>query len=269
MKQLFQKYRQDGQISKALLVGQNMLNKNSGNQECFELYYCLLMELVNNLEDYRVGEKYLQQAAEALEYFSEHVDLDEKKVEFIKQKEEELDAAYQFLSQKASRQEEKELAEKRKAVDEGIKLLECIMRSAESCSKKENFHHCLHQLEQVDTNILKECMTDKQKESYESLVLACSNTVNEKLKEFEQKERVEYNLNAIEAYEKAFRLFHDGYDDNHKEVIEKLFAFDASKLFNETLVYYNHVYGYILSKLNDEEKFTMTKYAIMSEFSKK
>ena len=41
--------------------------------------------------------------------------------------------------------------------------------------------------------------------------------------------------------------------------------FDASRLYNETLVYYNHVYNYILGQLSDEEKFTLTKYAVMSE----
>lgn len=41
--------------------------------------------------------------------------------------------------------------------------------------------------------------------------------------------------------------------------------FDASRLYNETLVYYNHVYNYILNELSDEEKFTLTKYAVMCE----
>lgn len=52
---------------------------------------------------------------------------------------------------------------------------------------------------------------------------------------------------------------------NHKEIIKGLFMFDASRLYNETLVYYNHVYNYILGQLSDEEKFTLTKYAVMSE----
>jgi hypothetical protein len=45
----------------------------------------------------------------------------------------------------------------------------------------------------------------------------------------------------------------------------ELFSYDASRLTNETLIYYNHVYNYILSKLNDEEKLTMTKLSIIAE----
>ena len=57
-------------------------------------------------------------------------------------------------------------------------------------------------------------------------------------------------------------------------VIQRLCALCFSLLFfvllkpkfsNETLVYYNHVYNYILGQLSDEEKFTLTKYAVMSE----
>ena len=69
-----------------------------------------------------------------------------------------------------------------------------------------------------------------------------------------------------EAYEKVFNMFKNNeVADSHKEVIKGLFSFDASRLYNETLVYYNHVYNYILNKLSDEDKFALTKYAILSE----
>ena len=53
--------------------------------------------------------------------------------------------------------------------------------------------------------------------------------------------------------------------NNHKEVLKGLFVYDASRLYNETLVYYNYVYNYVLGKLSDEDKFLMTKFAIMCE----
>lgn len=44
-----------------------------------------------------------------------------------------------------------------------------------------------------------------------------------------------------------------------------LFSYDASKLFNETLIYYNHVYSFIFNKLDDNGKFRLTQISIDSE----
>lgn len=44
-----------------------------------------------------------------------------------------------------------------------------------------------------------------------------------------------------------------------------LFAYDAGRLFNETLIFYNHVYSYIFNKLDDNGKLELTKYSIECE----
>ena len=93
-----------------------------------------------------------------------------------------------------------------------------------------------------------------------------SEVVSVKMASFEKKRNRDYNLKAIESYERIFNMFKNRkVVGDHKEVLKGLFVYDASRLYNETLVYYNHVYNYVLNKLSDEEKFTMTKYAIMCE----
>jgi len=42
----------------------------------------------------------------------------------------------------------------------------------------------------------------------------------------------------------------------------KFFIFDTSKLFNESLVYYNHVYSMIFQEVNDNLKYKLTEWAI-------
>ena len=87
-----------------------------------------------------------------------------------------------------------------------------------------------------------------------------------KTHEFEHNKNVDYNLKAIEAYEKIFVLFKDNIiPDDHMDIIKGLFVFDTSKLFNETLVYYNYVYSYVLNKIDDNGKFLLTRCAIISE----
>ncbi len=46
---------------------------------------------------------------------------------------------------------------------------------------------------------------------------------------------------------------------------KKLFVYDTSKLFNETLIYYNHVYNMIFQEVSDELKFLITKWALTTE----
>ena len=48
-------------------------------------------------------------------------------------------------------------------------------------------------------------------------------------------------------------------------VSSTLFAFDAGRLFNETLIYYNHVYSFIFGKLDDDGKLALTRYSIECE----
>ena len=42
----------------------------------------------------------------------------------------------------------------------------------------------------------------------------------------------------------------------------KFFIFDTSKLFNESLIYYNHVYAIIFQEVNDNLKYKLTEWAI-------
>lgn len=42
-------------------------------------------------------------------------------------------------------------------------------------------------------------------------------------------------------------------------------SYDAGRLFNETLIFYNHVYSYIFNKLDDNGKLELTKYSIECE----
>lgn len=91
------------------------------------------------------------------------------------------------------------------------------------------------------------------------------------MREMEYKNNIAYNKKAAEAYDKAFKLF-KGNESNYKNqtqlfnlVSSTLFAYDAAKLFNETLIYYNHVYSYVFGKLDDDGKFALTRFSIECE----
>lgn len=57
------------------------------------------------------------------------------------------------------------------------------------------------------------------------------------------------------------------YDNRFSQVLAAIAftGYDAGRLFNETLIFYNHVYSYIFNKLDDNGKLELTKYSIECE----
>ena len=81
----------------------------------------------------------------------------------------------------------------------------------------------------------------------------------------------ENNKKAVNAYNSAFTSFKNN-ESRYKDksqlfslVSTTLFTYDAGRLFNETLIFYNHVYSYIFNKLDDNGKLELTKYSIECE----
>ena len=95
--------------------------------------------------------------------------------------------------------------------------------------------------------------------------------ISEKMRQMERNKNTDYNKKAVEAFSSAFERFRkdEGKYKNQSQLFSlastTLFAFDASRLFNETLIYYNHVYSYIFSKLDDAGKLALTRYSIECE----
>lgn len=262
---LFHQYKETGQTKWALLVGQNMVNRNPDDLEYFEAYFDYLLLLAEN-EDVQVAKSFLQQAAGTLAFFSESVDMDEHSVEFIIQKENELNRVSGIVNQK---QEEITREAVRKEVtynNDALELIGHLLEKIDKCVNQADFNTYLNDIDRIDQSINRERLSKGQEAMYAELTRKSSVIVSAKMAYFEDVKKREYNISAIEAYEKVFNMFKSGEAAaDSKEILKSLFSFDPSKLYNETLVYYNHVYSYVLGKLNDEEKFTMTKYAIMCE----
>ena len=265
MKELFFQYKENGKISEALIVGQNMFNKFPGEKDYFEPYFNLLVELASKGE---IDERnsFLQQAMTAVALFSERTELTEEVIEYIQKNEALLEDAYNKIETDSNNEKREFVKEKIQFNDEALSLVEKLLSQLNIANSNDEFEKIIQKLGAVDSSIDKEYLTERQLTKYSELTKSSSGLVSEKMKFFENERNREYNLKAIEAYEKVFNMFKNNeVADSHKEVIKGLFSFDASRLYNETLVYYNHVYNYILNKLSDEDKFTLTKYAILSE----
>ena len=264
---LFEKYLSSGMFYEALMIGQNLFNKNNSNKEIFEKYFNLLISFAADSEK-TIDERnaFLSQAVTVLDFFCENVELNENIIEYISNKRYELNNASDNIKAKEYELQKNFLKKKIEYHDNTLAIIEKLILKLESVEKTTEFEKVINQIGKVDTTFEKEYLTERQQERYTVLTKKCSEIVDKKTHEFEHNKNVDYNLKAIEAYEKIFVLFKDNIiPDDHMDIIKGLFAFDTSKLFNETLVYYNYVYSYVLNKIDDNGKFLLTRCAIISE----
>lgn len=265
MLRLFYQYKEAGQTKRALLVGQNLMNRNPDDFDCFEVYFDYLLSLAEN-QNIQVAKSFLKQAAGTLTFFSESVNIDERAVELILLKENDLNKVSEIINQKEDEITRETVRKEVIYNNDALELLGRLLEKISKCENEADFNTYLNDMGRIDQSINREKLSTGQEAKYAKLMEKSSVIVSAKVAYFENLKNRKYNINAIEAYEKVFKMFKNGeIAENHKEAIKSLFSFDPSRLYNETLIYYNHVYNYILSKLNDEEKFIITKYAVMCE----
>jgi hypothetical protein len=268
---LFNNYRESGKISEALLVGRNLFNRNPANSEVFDTYFGFLSALAETLPSLDERKDFAGQANVALAFYSENVELTPKRVIEINHHQMRLSSIYDSINAVEMSQFENAQADVQKQNDDGIKKLIKLKEELRKATTQEQFDKALIEVGRVDSEIDKEKLTDNQDKIYTSLTKEHTDLISSKMRDIEYKKNVDYNKKAVDSFAKAFKLFRD---DEAKYKIStqlfslvslSLFAYDASRLLNETLIYYNHIYSYIFSKLDDDGKLALTRFSIECE----
>ena len=271
MLQLFNEYRNMGKLSEALLVGRNAFNRNLSNVEIFDAYFSYLCTLAESLPSLADKARFADQANVALAFFSKNADLTAAYVDHISECQKRLDSIYQEMESTQREKEEARLQEVVRLNSDSLKKLFALKDKLQGATSQEEFDTILAEIGAVDAEIIKDAFSKEHSEIYDSLTKDHTDLISNKMRELEYKKNVAYNKRAADAFEKAFKEFR-GDENKYKKqtqlfalVSSTLFAFDASRLFNETLIYYNHVYSYIFSKLDDDGKLALTRYSIECE----
>lgn len=271
MLSLFEKYKNDGKITEALLVGSNLFNRNSGDEEIFSAYFeylCTLAETLPSLAD-RIN--FAEQASVALAFYSENAELTSESVDVLSGQQQRI---YVILSEIESTKAKRVAAERAEIEahnSECLKKLYSLKDEMNRATTQDEFDKILVKIRETDTTMDKDEFTDEQSSIYESLTRAHTELISEKMHQLEHIKNIAYNKQAADAFASAFDRFRKDENKyrNQSQLFllasTTLFAFDASRLFNETLIYYNHVYSYIFSKLDDDGKLALTRYSIECE----
>lgn len=271
MLSLFEKYKNDGKITEALLVGRNLFNRNSGDEIIFSAYFeylCTLAETLPSLAD-RIN--FAEQASVALAFYSENAELTSESVDALSGQQQRIDVILSEIESTKAKRVADERAEIEAHNSECLKKLYSLKDEINRAITQDEFDKILVKIRETDTTMDKDEFTDKQSSIYESLTKEHTELISEKMHQLEHKKNIAYNKQAADAFASAFDRFRKDENKyrNQSQLFllasTTLFAFDASRLFNETLIYYNHVYSYIFSKLDDDGKLALTRYSIECE----
>lgn len=271
MLSLFKSYKEAGKVNEALLVGRNMVNKQPGNSELVSEYVEYLLYLTEMLPSIEDKKSFLQQASVTMSFYEENVDLNNETLKIIfdlRNNIAELEKNINLLETAANK---KMLNKIRSSNNDRIRELYLLKASLKNSKEKDSFNKALNKISKIDSKIDHDYLTDEQENNYNQLNKEFTDIISQKMRKFEHDENITYNQRAVSAYEEAYQKFKN-YTSLYKDqtalynlVSKTLFAYDAGRLFNQTLIYYNHVYSYIFNALDDSGKYALTKYSIDCE----
>ncbi len=264
--ELYEKLLSEKNWNNAYIVIKNLFNKNVGDKNVFKEFIDLNLYLAMESKDVEQRKMYANEAIEGLTLFSENTDLNEEILNFINDVQKkindvctEIDNDENKLYEEANRIIEEDNEKYLNEIDEKIDELN------ENISEDEKFESLLLEISKIDEGINKDFLNEEQGIKYGELI--------NKLTEIQNKKMINDNKIAIYRYrgvlkdfklnEKKYIMYENVYTLKNV-ILYRLFSMNKYNLFEETSMYYNYVYQYIFSKVDDETKYKMTEWLVES-----
>ena len=254
MLDLFNFYVANSNKFEALLVGQNMINKNPGSDDCFYAYFSYLMKIVSEESNSDGKMKILETASSALDLYSANAVLNANVIEFIKQCDQEIRSKMDDV-----------LKERNQTNSNALQLIENLCEKADSLTDINEYKKTINQIQAIDSRIKIDSLDDSQSKKYGDLTKRCAELDATKQAFFESQKNKAYNEKALTIYKKVYEVCSKAKSSFSTDMLREFFSFNLEKLSQPVLIYYNYVYSFIFSKLSDDEKFVFTKCAIKYE----
>lgn len=268
MNDLIQELKSKGRFIDAYVVAKNNLSRNMSDVTCFQDFIDLALEIAMYDIVFDERKQYANDANNALALFSESVVIDENILCIIKATKQRINE----VVQKIIKDEEEYLsATHRKIEDENtdyLKQLSDAYETLRACKTQEEFETCLSNIADVESCLHIDFFSATQKKTYETLTKTYSKAISQKMEDLNKAQLLEYNKKAIECFNEVFQAFKKEPSRYKTEnslkllMTSKFFAYDSSKLFNESLVFYNHVYSFIFQESSDALKYKLTEWAL-------
>jgi len=269
---MFDKLVKENRIWDAHIVAKNAYSRDFANQETFQKYIDFCLKVSQYPIELSNRKFFLTEAETALTFFIENAVMTEDVFNMILSYRKNIFET----AEEIRRLENKKESDQTKKIEENNNVilteLAELKKNVFSAKKQDVFNEYLIKIEQKERELDKSNMTDEQNRLYNTLTKEFSELISSKIQQFARQENVAYNKKASEDFKQVFDKFMENEsnyinsDTNLFALVNKrLFAYDASRLFNETLIYYNHIYSYLFGKLDDNGKYRLTQYSIDAE----
>lgn len=269
MLDLLKKSVEEYDIDKAIVIGRNIVNRDPNDKEAVQCFLDFLFELANTLPVLDERKMFLNQGKMILSFVEENAQLDPEYLDWI--------ISY---SEKASEIEQKIVTAEDEKINKIVSEIEmsnnkALMKIHELCdllksvTTQERFDELMKEFIEIDRGIEKDYLTKIDQKQYEQLSKLCSDTISERMQVIERNKNIDYNNEAISSYKAAYQGFcksESTYKSNLPSLMymlkDKLFSYDTSRLFPETIIYYQEIYKHIFDRLPDEGKEMITRASI-------
>lgn len=267
--EFYNKLKEENKLIDAYTVIKNYLSRDTGNVEIFKEYIDMSLMLAKLDIDFDERKQYISEANTALAFFSETADINESVLAIIRGTKSRISAMLDEILE-----QEHDFYIKREKVihDDNINHLNKLVdlkKALALADTQEEFDQLLGEVENTETLIQKDFFNKEQKKTYEILTKHFTETISSKIEELNYSRLLKINKKAVSSFQDAFDSFTKNkgkYKDSESNlkalVVTKLFPYDTSKLFNESLIYYNYVYSIIFQEVNDNLKFKLTEWSI-------
>lgn len=269
---LFEEKVASNEIWDAHAVIKNMYNRNVGDTELFQRYFnfaCMVAAWDIELD---TRHYFLEEAGTALIVYAENTTMDAERLAAIKACRERLDIIRGEVSDVRNALAQKYARETQANNNAVLKDLADLKGKLSRAGTQEAFDEVLLTLAERESLLAKEELTGDQKSLYDRMTKEYSALISDKLTKLAMASNAEYNRTAVkefkyvlDAFQKNESLYTGSSSQLYALVSSRLFTFDPARLFNETLIYYNHIYSYIFSKLDEDGKFRLTQISIDTE----
>ncbi|NMI05789.1 hypothetical protein HF638_17575 [Paenibacillus sp. SZ31] len=269
---LFEEKVASNEIWDAHTIIKNLYNRNVGDTDLFQRYFNFCCMVAGWDIELDTRNYFLDEASTALIVHAENTTIDAKQLAVIKACREGLDIIRGELSAIQNALVQKYARETQAKNNATLKDLAELKGELSRASNQEAFDRVLLTLTEIENQLVKEELTEDQNSLYDRMTKEYSALISDKLTKLAIASNTEYNRNAVKEFKFVFDSFQKN-ESMYTRSIEKLdilvssrlFAFDPARLFNETLVYYNHIYSYIFCKLDEDGKFRLTQISIDKE----
>lgn len=273
MSDLFDELMNEKNYVDAYIVAKNEYSRFPENKEAFARFVDLMLLLAKDSDEMSVALQYLDEANSALTLFSESSEISDRSIlDFIKDYNSRIADVAGIIQERDAQGEEQLIKELRENNQKLFTRLSEIYMEIKNCTSQEYFDAMVNEISKVEESFEKDYFDDAQQNMYDKMTQSFSKLISDKMEDLNYQNLLEKNQTAVENLKSMFDDFNKKkalYSKSENELkgllTKSMFCYDTRELFNETLIYYNHIYASIFNAVNDDLKFKMTKWSVTAE----